>query len=118
MAIEVRPVGPDKRADWEPLWRDYLAFYDTVLPPATYDLTWRRLHDPSEPTFVLGGTVDGTLKGIVHYLFHRSNWTIADVCYLRDLFVAADARGPASGARRSKRWRKGRARLAPHVSTG
>ena len=97
MAIEVRPVGPDERADWEPLWRDYLAFYETVLSPATYDLTWRRLHDPAEPTFLLGGYVDGTLKGIVHYLFHRSNWTIADVCYLQDLFVAADARGAGLG---------------------
>jgi GNAT superfamily N-acetyltransferase len=97
VAVEVRLVGSDEREAWEPLWRDYLAFYETVLPPATYDLTWRRLHDPAEPTFVLGGYVDGTLKGIVHYLFHRSNWTTADVCYLQDLFVASDARGAGLG---------------------
>jgi hypothetical protein len=46
--------------------------------------TWARLHDPHEPMFLLGAYVDGTLAGIVHYLFHRSCWTIADYCYLQE----------------------------------
>ena len=95
--VVIKPVRPDERAAWEPLWRGYLEFYETVLPPEMYDLTWRRLHDPAEPMFLLGGTVDGALKGIVHYLFHRSNWTTTDVCYLQDLFVAPDARGTGLG---------------------
>ena len=94
MAIDVliRPVGLDERADWEPLWKGYLDFYKTTLPKATYDATWMRLNDPNEPMWLLGAYVDGKLKGIVHFLYHRSCWTVGDYCYLQDLFVAEDAR--------------------------
>lgn len=88
----IRPVNLDERADWERLWTGYLAFYKTSVPRETYDVTWARLHDPKEPMSLLGAYVDGKLAGIVHYLFHRSCWTIGDYCYLQDLFVADGAR--------------------------
>ena len=90
--IFIRPVRRDERAAWEPLWRGYLDFYKTALPQAMYDTTWARLHAPAEPMWLLGAYVDGKLKGIVHYLYHRSCWTAGDYCYLQDLFVANDAR--------------------------
>ena len=90
--IAIRPLRPDERADWEPLWRGYLEFYKTSVPRQTYDVTWARLHDPAEPMGLLGATLDGKLLGIVHYLYHRSCWTVGDYCYLQDLFVAEDAR--------------------------
>ncbi len=94
MAIDVliRPVGLDERADWEPLWKGYLDFYKASVPKQVYDTTWARLHDPAEPMWLLGAYVEGKLKGIVHYLYHRSCWTVGDYCYLQDLFVAEDAR--------------------------
>jgi GNAT superfamily N-acetyltransferase len=88
----IRPVNLDERAEWERLWTSYLVFYKTSVPRETYDLTWARLHDSKEPMGVLGAYVDGKLAGIVHYLFHRSCWTVGDYCYLQDLFVAEDAR--------------------------
>jgi GNAT superfamily N-acetyltransferase len=90
--IEIRPVGANERADWEPLWKGYLDFYRTAVSRETYDTTWGRLHDPNEPMHVLGAYVDGRLLGIVHYLYHRSCWTIGDYCYLQDLFVAPESR--------------------------
>jgi hypothetical protein len=36
--------------------------------------------------------MDGRLRGIAHYIFHRSCWTIGNYCYLQDLFVAETAR--------------------------
>ena len=90
--IVVRAVRPDERADWEPLWKGYLDFYKMTLPRETYDVTWKRLHDPAEPMHLLGAYAGGKLLGIVHYLYHRSCWTVGNYCYLQDLFVAKDAR--------------------------
>ena len=95
--IDVRPLRPDERDAWEPLWAGYLEFYEAVVSPEVTDTTWRRLHDPAEPMHVLGAFIDDRLVGIVHYLFHRTTWTIGDYCYLQDLFTAVDARGLGAG---------------------
>lgn len=93
----IRPVRDDERAAWEPLWAGYLAFYKATISSDTTDVTWRRLHDDAEPMHVLGAYVDGRLTGIVHYIFHRSTWTVGNYCYLQDLFVADTARGLGVG---------------------
>jgi GNAT superfamily N-acetyltransferase len=95
--IAIRPLRLDESADWEPLWKGYLDFYKTSVPQQTYDTTWARLHDPNEPMWLLGATVEGKLLGIVHYLYHRSCWTVGDYCYLQDLFVAEGARNLGLG---------------------
>ena len=96
-SVTIKPVGASERAAWERLWQGYLAFYEAKVSDAATDTAWRRLHDPNEPMFVLGAYVDGELVGIVHYLFHRSMWTIGNYCYLQDLFVAEAARGRGLG---------------------
>jgi GNAT superfamily N-acetyltransferase len=93
----IRPVRGDERAAWEPLWAGYLAFYKATIAPETTDVTWRRLHDDAEPMHVLGAYVDDELTGIVHYIFHRSTWTVGNYCYLQDLFVSEAARGLGVG---------------------
>jgi GNAT superfamily N-acetyltransferase len=96
-ALVVHPVSADERADWEPLWKGYQAFYQVALSNETTTVTWARLHDPAEPMGVLGAYLNGRLVGIAHYIFHRSCWTVGDYCYLQDLFVAEDARGCGAG---------------------
>jgi Acetyltransferase (GNAT) family len=92
VAYEIRPMRFDERAEWEPLWHAYQAFYKVVISDETTSATWARLHDPDEPMGILGAYIDGRLCGIAHYLFHRSCWTVGDYCYLQDLFVAENAR--------------------------
>src|SRR2546423_12507582 len=95
--VEIKPVGTDERADWEPLWKGYLTFYKAALSPEQSDLTWARLHDPAEPMHLIGAYIGGRLHGIVHYLFHRSTWTAENYCYLQDLFVAESGRNYGLG---------------------
>jgi GNAT superfamily N-acetyltransferase len=95
--LDVRGLRPDERHSWEPLWQGYLAFYQAAVTPEVTATTWGRLHDPAEPMHVLGAFLDGTLVGIVHYLFHRSTWTTGDYCYLQDLFTAPESRGQGAG---------------------
>ena len=90
--LEIRPLRLDERADWEPLWKGYQLFYKVAIPEEATRVTWARLHDPAEPMEALGAYMDGRLRGIAHYLFHRSCWTIGNYCYLQDLFVAETAR--------------------------
>ena len=96
-AIIIRPIAEDERAEWNPLWDGYLAFYKTALTQDVSDLAWSRFHDPDETMFALGGYVDGRLAGFAHYLFHRSTWAPKRYCYLEDLFVAEAARGLGLG---------------------
>ncbi|HEY0353063.1 MAG TPA: GNAT family N-acetyltransferase, partial [Enterovirga sp.] len=95
--VAIRPLGPEDRADWEPLWAGYLAFYEATIPSTVTETTWARLNDPAEPMHALGAFIDGQLVGIVHYLFHRSTWTTGDYCYLQDLFTNEAARGRGAG---------------------
>jgi GNAT superfamily N-acetyltransferase len=93
----IRALRPDERESWQWLWQGYLAFYEAAVTREVTDTTWARLQDPAEPMHVLGAFLNGTLVGIVHYLFHRSTWTIGDYCYLQDLFTAPEARGQGAG---------------------
>jgi GNAT superfamily N-acetyltransferase len=97
MPTEIRPLKPSDRAEWEPLWRGYQAFYKTDIPASTTDVTWARFHDPAEPMDAFGAFLDGRMIGIVHAIRHRSTWTPGDYCYLQDLFVAPDVRGSGAG---------------------
>ena len=93
--IIVGALQPSDRARWAELWRGYLDFYETSLPPDIYDHTWRRLTAGDSPIRGLGARRDGEaapLVGIAHYLFHAHAWTPREVCYLQDLFVDNAAR--------------------------
>ncbi len=96
-AITIRPLAPADRAQWEPLWQGYLAFYKTSVPDEVTNTTFARFFDEAEPMHALVAERDGEIVGIVHTIFHRSTWTEGPYCYLQDLFTAERARGGGVG---------------------
>lgn len=95
--IRIRPLRPADRAAWESLWKGYQAFYKVDLGPVVANTTWRRFHDLAEPMHALGAFEGERLVGIVHYIFHRSCWTVELSVYLQDLFAVPDLRGKGVG---------------------
>jgi GNAT superfamily N-acetyltransferase len=100
-ALRIRPVAAADYAQWLPLWDGYNAFYGrsgaTALPAAITETTWQRFFDDAEPMHALVAERDGRLLGLTHYLFHRSTLHVELVCYLQDLFTAAEVRGEGIG---------------------
>ena len=96
--VAIRPLARSDHAEWRRLWSDYLAFYKTGVPEEVYASTWQRLFDdgPYEPNGLIA-EVDGRAVGLVHYIFHRTCWAVADNCYLQDLYADPHVRGTGVG---------------------
>ncbi|MFL6965401.1 GNAT family N-acetyltransferase [Pseudomonas alvandae] len=95
--LDIRRVSADDHAAWLPLWQAYLRFYNTQLPDRVTQSTWQRLLDDSEPTHAALAWNGDTAVGLVHFIYHRSNWSIENSCYLQDLLVAEQTRGTGVG---------------------
>ena len=98
MTLSIRPLAAADFEIWCGLWRAYLAFYETTVADEIYDVTFARLIAPDHPAqnaFV--AVIDGTVAGLVHYIYHPHNWRREDVCYLQDLFVDPAYRGGGVG---------------------
>ena len=80
-----------------PLWQAYLTFYNTELPAEVSESTWQRFLDPAEPTQLAIAWQGDKAVGIVQFIYHRSNWSIGNSCYLQDLFVSPEIRGTGAG---------------------
>lgn len=98
MDVSIRPLAAQDHEQWLVLWQGYQHFYRANIPAEVSQKTWQRLLDPNEP---MAGAVavdeQAQLIGFVHLIEHRSCWTIANYCYLQDLFVSSDARGVGTG---------------------
>ncbi|MQA51800.1 GNAT family N-acetyltransferase [Pseudomonas piscis] len=95
--IQIRTVTAADHAAWLPLWQAYLRFYETELADAVTQSTWQRLLDASEPTHAALAWDGERAVGLVHFIYHRSNWSIENACYLQDLLVAPQQRGTGVG---------------------
>ena len=97
MSIEIRPVSTADHAAWLPLWQGYLHFYQAEIAAEVSAITWQRFLEPTEPMHAALAWQEGRAVGLVHFIYHRSCWTVGDYCYLQDLFVADGLRGDGIG---------------------
>lgn len=95
--ISIDKPLPSDRDAWEGLFRAYIDFYQRVEPDEMYEHAWREFQEDTR-MHAFGARLDGRLVGITHFLTHASTSSPdADVCYLQDLFTAADVRGKGVG---------------------
>ena len=97
----IRPVEARDEAEWRRLWTAYLTFYEAAVSPEVYRTTFGRIlagnAGAANEFRGLIAEVDGKPCGLVHFLFHRHNWRIENVCYLQDLYADPDVRGKGIG---------------------
>ena len=94
----IRPLAAADEPQWRRLWTLYLEYYQTTRPEAVFATTFARLLSPDATEFrALVAEQDGALVGLTHYLFHRHNWHLENVCYLQDLYADPSVRGTGVG---------------------
>lgn len=96
-SMTIRSLESQDHDEWYRLWRCYQKFYEVDLTAQTSAVTWQRLLDEHEPMHGALAIVAGKPLGLVHYIEHRSCWTVGNYVYLQDLFVDEAARGQGIG---------------------
>ena len=96
--ITIRPLRESDQADWRRLWTDYLTFYESSVSEEVYETTFARLigDDPQDFTALIAEQAQKPV-GLVHFVFHRHNWTVGNTCYLQDLYADPSVRGTGVG---------------------
>ena len=96
--ISIREFQPDDKLQWLQLWEAYLDFYKAKLPSEVGEQTWERLL-AADGDIAGFAAVDenGTMVGMVTYLFHSTTWSSLPRCYLHDLYSVPESRGQGIG---------------------
>lgn len=96
--INIRSVVQADYEAWHALWTQYLDFYKSSVAPEIYENTFARFLTAGEfePNCFVAEQ-DGKLVGLVHFLNHRHNWHVENVCYLQDLYADESVRGQGVG---------------------
>lgn len=92
MDMRIRPLQLEDKAEWLPLWHQYLVFYQHELSDEQTLLTFERLASGEGPVFGLAAFDSDRMLGFAHYSFTFSTWEKNAAVYLEDLFVEPDAR--------------------------
>lgn len=88
------------RAGWEAIWADNCRhFAAPAMDSLTIDALWARILDPAHPmdAWLAFDEVTDRPVGLAHTILHPHTFTLKQVCYLEDLFVAPAARGRGIG---------------------
>ena len=99
--VLVRPPVEADFGAWLPLWDSYNSFYNRVGASAlSFEVTrqtWSRFLNDQTPVCALLAECEGSVVGLVHFVYHRSTSRLEETCYLQDLFTVAERRGQGIG---------------------
>lgn len=97
-SMSIKALEASDEPEWRRLWTDYLTFYKASVPEEVYRTTFERLLSSGEfePKGRLA-VVKAKPVGLVHFLYHRSCWSLVNNCYLQDLYVDPALRGTGLG---------------------
>lgn len=88
-----RPVNPQDRSAWSPLWDAYCAFYRAEVDSGITERTYGRLCTGGDALGLVAVDDDGRIVGFANLLFHESTWSAHGYCYMEDLYVLPECRG-------------------------
>ncbi len=99
VTITTRALTVADRADWERLFRGYIAFYEAAIADDVIEQTFHKLlsSDPGTHSGFVAVGADDRAIGIAHMLFHPSTWSKIGYVYLEDLYVDPATRGGGAG---------------------
>ncbi|MFT4012863.1 MAG: GNAT family N-acetyltransferase [Paracoccus sp. (in: a-proteobacteria)] len=97
--MAIRPLETRDKPAWQRLYDGYHRFYERPgLAQSFFDQAFARLISGDTRDYrALVAERDGQLLGLAHYVFHPHLWRPEGICYLQDLFTAAEARGQGVG---------------------
>ena len=95
--MQVTPLKPEDRPEWEALYRGYATFYKTTVSAEGLETLWSWIFDEKEPVrAIVARDAQGKAIGLMHFREMPSPLRGTKVGFLDDLFVRPDLRG--SGA--------------------
>lgn len=95
--VVVRAAATRDEAAWRSLWAQYVAFYESEVPPEVTDATWQRLLHERDGFIGRIAELNGAVIGFSVSIIHGGSWSLNPVCYLEDLFVSPEARRSGAG---------------------
>lgn len=94
MTVNVSPISPSDRSDWEVLYNGYAEFYQVPMNDEILDTVWGWIHDQANPFYgLIAKDENGKALGLMHCRQMPSPLRGALVGFLDDLFISPDARG-------------------------
>lgn len=85
----IRAISKDDYDQWLPLWQENCLHQ--IDDDVTHE-TWGRLCEKRSPVNGLGAFAGDELQAILHYVLHPTTGSMANACYMQDLFVAPSHR--------------------------
>ncbi|MGU3438141.1 GNAT family N-acetyltransferase [Actinomycetes bacterium M1A6_2h] len=90
--LVARHAHADDELRWRALWSGYNDFYREQVSEGATAATWQKILEPGSPVTGRVALLEDNIVGFSVSVVHHSSWSVAQVCYLEDLFVDPAAR--------------------------